>query len=111
MTITNTITDALAGKIDARTAEGRATIELVYAQGRTTCVATGAALFPRDDVWIEVVMPSGSDAAPARDYVGVSAAEYDRGTLTPVLDEWRANDGWTVEVWDGRVLWAAEPDE
>lgn len=92
--------DVLTGRIGHETGEGRATIELVYARGRTRCQATGAPLRPREDVWLEIeIRGSGTE------YVGLTAALFDSVDGQALVDEWRAKPGWTVKVWDGRKLW------
>lgn len=96
--------DVLTRKIDHRTAEGRATIHLVYARGCNRCALTGLDLDPRQDVWIEVVMTEGAHDTK-REYVGVRAGVFDAAGFQETLAQWQARSDWTVAVWDGRELW------
>ncbi|WP_205328625.1 hypothetical protein [Glycomyces sp. YM15] len=98
---TDALTEVFTGRIDHETGEGRATIELVYARGRTHCQATGAQLRPREDVWLEIEIPGSST-----EYIGLAAAQFDSAEGQALVDEWQANPGWAVKVWDGRKLWA-----
>jgi hypothetical protein len=107
MSVTDAITQTLAGHVDHRTGEGGATIALVYGRGASHCNATGEPLRPREDVWIEVV-----DEHDRTSYIGLRAAVFDSADGQALLADWRRLPGWRVVVWDGRELWPERsPDE